>query len=67
MLFYIIVDIALTIDSIDRLVVVESSNTKEVRSRVEVNRQYTLYSIEEMPKNTRVACQRDKRKEKDRE
>ena len=38
MLFYIIANIVLTIDSIDRLVVVGSSNTKEVRSRVEVNR-----------------------------
>jgi len=38
MLFYVIANMALTIDSIDRLVIVGSSNTKEVRSRVEVNR-----------------------------
>ena len=38
MLFYIIANIVLTIDSIDRLVIVGNSSTKEVRSRVEVNR-----------------------------
>ena len=67
MLFYVIANVALTIDSIDRLVVVKSSNIKKVKSRVEVNRQYTLYNAEEMPKNSRVACRRDKREEKDRE